>query len=115
MNNLFLLKPNKEYQKSFENYVLAYENLNDDCYFDIYKKGLENFDEYLNDLSNISKGIDVPQGWVTTSTFWLIDNHEVVGVVRIRHLEIGTAGHIGYDISPGYRNKVMVIKFLNWH
>ena len=105
MNDLFLVEPNKEYQKSFENYVLAYKNVNDDCYLDIYKKGLENFDEYLNDLSNISKGIDVPQGWVTSSTFWLIDNHEVVGVVRIRHQEIVTAGHIGYDISPGYRNK----------
>ena len=105
MNDLFLVEPNKEYQKSFEYYVLAYKNENDDCYLDIYKKGLENFDEYLNDLSNISKGIDVPQGWVTSSTFWLIDNHEVVGVVRIRHQEIGTAGHIGYDISPCYRNK----------
>jgi predicted acetyltransferase len=105
MNDLFLVEPNKKYQKSFENYVLAYKNINDDCYLDIYKKGLENFDEYLNDLSNISKGIDVPKGWVPSSTFWLIDNHEVVGVVRIRHQEIGTAGNIGYDISPCYRNK----------
>ena len=105
MKDLFLAKPNKEYQKSFEDYVLAYKKANDDRYLDIYKKGLENFDEYLNDLRNNSKGIDVPQGWVATSTFWLIDNHEVVGVVRIRHQEIGTAGHIGYDISPCFRNK----------
>lgn len=105
MKDLFLAKPDKEYQESFENYVQAYENANDDCYFDIYKKGLESFDEYLNDLHNISKGIDVPQGWVATSTFWLIDNHEVVGVVRIRHQEVSTAGHIGYDISPCHRNK----------
>ena len=79
MNDLFLFEPNKKYQKSFENYVLAYKNVNDGCYLNIYKKGLENFDEYLNDLSNISKGIDVPQGWVTSSTFWLINNDEVVG------------------------------------
>lgn len=43
MNDLFLVEPNKEYQKSFENYALAYKNVNDDCYFDIYKKGLENY------------------------------------------------------------------------
>lgn len=42
---------------------------------------------YLNNLHNYSKGIDLPQGWVRTSTFWLIDNNEVVGVVRIRHEE----------------------------
>ncbi|WP_411678848.1 hypothetical protein [Clostridium thailandense] len=69
MNDLFLVEPNKEYQKSFEDYVLAYKNINNDCYLDIYKKGLENFDVYLDDLSNISKGIDVPQGWGTSSTF----------------------------------------------
>ncbi|MGK0467563.1 GNAT family N-acetyltransferase [Clostridium sp.] len=112
MNDLFLVEPRKEYQKSFENYVLAYRKTNDNCYLNIYNKGLENFDGYLNDLHNISKGIDLPQGWVTTSTFWLIDNNEVVGVVRIRHQEIECSGHIGYDISPCYRNKGYGTKIL---
>jgi predicted acetyltransferase len=105
MNDLFLVEPIKEYQKSFENYVLAYRKINDDCYLNLYIKGLENFDGYLNDLYNYSKGVDLPEGWVETSTFWLIDNNEVVGVVRIRHQEIECSGHIGYDISPCYRNK----------
>ena len=105
MKDLYLAEPSKEFQKSFENYVLAYRDAKDDIYFDKYKKGLENFDEYLNNLINLSKGIDVPEDWVPTSSFWLIDDHEVVGVVRIRHQEVSTAGHIGYDISPLYRNK----------
>lgn len=29
----------------------------------------------------------------------------MVGVVRVRHQDVSTAGHIGYDISPCYRNK----------
>ena len=29
----------------------------------------------------------------------------MVGVVRIRHQEVEYSGHIGYDISPYYRNK----------
>jgi predicted acetyltransferase len=105
MKEIYLAEPNKEFQKSFERYVLAYRDTKDDHYFDIYKNGLENFDEYLNTLCNLSKGIDVPKGWVATSTFWLIDDNEVVGVVRIRHQEVSTAGHIGYDISPSFRNK----------
>jgi len=105
MNNLLLVEPRREYQKSFENYILAYVRKNDTHYLNIYKKGLEDFHEYLNYLSNLSKGIEIPQGWVTTSTFWLIDNDEVVGVVRVRHQNVSTAGHIGYDISPCYRNK----------
>lgn len=45
------------------------------------------------------------QGEVATSTFWLIDNNDVIGVVRIRLREVECAGHIGYDISPDYRNR----------
>ena len=105
MKDLFLVEPNKEYQKSFENYVLTYRKINDEYYFNKYKRALENFQEYLNDLYNYSKGDNLSQGEVITSAFWLIDKKEVVGVVRIRHQEVECAGHIGYDISPDYRNR----------
>ena len=72
MKDLFLAEPDKKYQKSFENYAIAYKLLQEE---------------------------------VKTSTFWLIDKTEVVGVVRIRHEEVEYAGHIGYDISPEYRNR----------
>lgn len=103
MKDLFLSKPSKEYQKSFENYVLSYKKANEDYYFNIYKKALENFDEYLNYLENYANGINLPEGNVAMSTFWLIDNNEVVGVTRVRHQEVMYSGHIGYDISPSYR------------
>lgn len=105
MKNVFLTVPSKEYKKSFEEYVMAYKNANDNYYFDKYKKGMENFSEYLDDLHNYSRGIDLPKGWGTTLTFWLIDHNEVVGVVRVRHQDVGKDGHIGYDISPKHRNK----------
>ena len=60
MKDLFLAKPNKEYQRSFKDYVLSYKKSGDDFYFNIYRKGLENFNEYLNELHNFSKGIDLP-------------------------------------------------------
>lgn len=103
MNHLFLAEPNKKYQKSFENYAFAYKN--DSYYFGKYEEALKDFDDYINLLHANSKGLNVPQDWVPTSTFWLINEDNVVGVVRIRHREIGSAGHIGYDISPNYRNK----------
>lgn len=105
MTNLFLSIPNKKYQKSFEEYVIAYQKEENNFYFSKYKKGIEDFNEYIEDLYKYSKGLDLPDGEVTTSTLWLIDNNEVVGVVRVRHEDVGTDGHIGYDISPCYRNK----------
>lgn len=105
MNDLFLIKPNKEYKNSFEDYVSAYKRINDSHYFNKYKKALENFSDYLDDIYNYSNGINLPQGEAITSTFWLINKNKVVGVIRIRHQEVEYAGHIGYDISPDYRNK----------
>ena len=112
MKDLFLAEPNKKYQKSFRNYALSYRKINDEHYFNKYKKALENFQDYLEYLHKYSKGNDMPQGEVITSTFWLIDKKEVVGVVRIRHQEVECAGHIGYDISPDCRNRGYGFKIL---
>ena len=105
MKNLFLAEPNEKYQRTFENYAQAYRKINDAYYSNKYKKALENFQNYLKDLHDYFKGNSLSEGKVITSTFWLIDEEEVVGVVRIRHKEVEFAGHIGYDISPTHRNK----------
>ena len=108
-----LVEPIDQYQESFRNYVLAYRDINDEHYYKRYEKSLETFQEYINDLYNYSLGINLPEGNVKYSTFWLIDNNVVVGVVRVRHQEIKYAGHIGYDISPYYRNKGYGTEILN--
>lgn len=105
MNDLYLTKPNKNYQSSFENYTLAYQKINDAYYFEKYEKSLRDFDQYIQDLDEQSNGINIPRDWVATSTFWLIDKDTVVGVVRVRHQEVESAGHIGYDISPCFRGR----------
>ncbi len=105
MKNSFLAEPCREYKNSFENYVLAYKRAKDNYYYDKYKKALEDFDEYLEELDNYSKGTGRTLEDVATTTLWLIEDNEVVGVVRIRHWEVECAGHIGYDISPEYRNR----------
>lgn len=58
---------------------------------------------------NHSKGIDLPDGWVPSTTFFLWNNDVIVGLFRIRHylndhLRNG-AGHIGYGIGKKHRGK----------
>jgi predicted acetyltransferase len=105
MRDLILVEPNIIYQKSFENYALAYRKINDTHYFNKYRQAIVNFHDYLTVLHNFSEGNDLLPGEVQTSSFWLIAKNDVVGVVRIRRQEIESAGHIGYDISPEYRNR----------
>lgn len=112
MTDLFLHKPDIKYKNGFEKYVIAYKEAGENYYFNMYKQALENFDEYLKYLDNWLKGINLKDGFVNTSTFWLIDNNEVVGVTRVRHEEVECAGHIGYDIAPIYRTKGYGTKIL---
>ena len=74
-----------------------------------YLLSRDDFSSYIQSLTDESNGINLPEGYVPCSHFWLIDdNQSILGGVRIRHninndfltLE---AGHIGYDIAPSFR------------
>ncbi len=67
-------------------------------------------------LINNSKGIDLPEGHVPETEFFLWDDDKIVGLFRIRHelndfLRDG-AGHIGYGIKKEYRGKGYATKGL---
>lgn len=56
-----------------------------------------------------SQGIELPEGFVPCTEFFLWDGDEIVGLFRIRHyltdgLKAG-AGHIGYGIKKEFRGK----------
>lgn len=62
------------------------------------------------DLQDNAGGINIKEGWVPSSTYWLVDTHsKVVGAVNIRHrLTEGlsqSGGHIGYGILRSQRRK----------
>lgn len=67
-------------------------------------------------LINNSKGIDLPEGHVPGTEFFLWEDDEIVGLFRIRHelndfLREG-AGHIGYGIKKEHRGKGYATKGL---
>lgn len=47
----------------------------------------DTFEDDIETLNNRSKGIDLPEGKVPNSTFFLIDkmNDKIVGAINIRH------------------------------
>lgn len=68
-----------------------------------------NFEQYVVRELERAEGKNLPEGYVPSATYWLVDNDEFVGRVNIRHrlndhlLKIG--GHIGYYIRPSQRKK----------
>jgi predicted acetyltransferase len=68
-------------------------------------------------LLDHAAGLNLPEGWVPCSTYWLLSDEEVLlGEIRIRHrltpaLE-DYGGHIGYMVRPGERRKGYATRML---
>ncbi len=68
------------------------------------------FNLMVEKLNGYKKGVELPEGFVECSTFWLInENNRILGAIDIRHrlndyLSF-RGGHIGYGIRPSERRK----------
>ncbi len=107
-----LIKPSINYLTSFRKYVKEYEDAHDYFYEDLYSDSKGNFKDYLRLLELHSLGKRLPRGLTSYETYWLIDYHEVVGVVRIRKKALKVIGNIGYDIRPSFRSEGYGTKIL---
>ena len=107
-----LVKVSQEYSDLFLKGLEEYKT-------DTAKFGLDNmqkviqtveegkFNEWLEKAKNADLGIDLPEGWISNTKYWLIDNNEYIGSFTLRHdvnehlMQWG--GHIGYIIAPSKR------------
>lgn len=68
-----------------------------------------NTSEYIAFTQDHERGKNLPKDWMPYSTYWLMDNDEFIGELRIRpalteHLR-NIGGQIGYTIKPSKRKK----------
>lgn len=113
MKELILVKPDRVY-------INQYINLINECKEDIERCGMNYLipssdnDRILEDIQQLKdneKGINLPDGWVSSSTYWLMDRDYtcILGVISIRHAltEYLTfrGGHISYYIRLSKRAK----------
>jgi predicted acetyltransferase len=102
-----LILPEMQYKQSYIEYIAE---LGDE---DRYPFPLDfdygNFPDLLRKLSDFSRGVDLPSGYVPSTTYWLVDSGQLIGVSNLRHYlndrikHIG--GHIGLGIRPSFRGK----------
>ena len=105
-----LIEPTLELKAEFQSMVAEYIDAGEQTYAEMYAEGVEDFNSYVAKLHDHAKGLNLPDGWVPSSTFWLVsDNSRVLGCSRLRHYLAGDlkyeGGHIGYDIRPSERRK----------
>ncbi|MEF2965852.1 GNAT family N-acetyltransferase [Paenibacillus sp. M1] len=117
MDNLRLVKPQAELKTEYLSFYREWKKSGEDMVPWVISKDPSDFQAMLTSLSDNEAGIGLPDGWVSDSTFWLIDNNNrVVGAVNIRHqlseYLYHAGGHIGYGIRPSERRKGYATKLL---
>ncbi|CZF81923.1 Acetyltransferase (GNAT) family protein [Grimontia celer] len=105
-----LVVPALEFEKAFNTFFddFAHNDVENSAY---YQEGKTQFKRYVQRLLDESEGLNLQNGYVPCSHFWLMDSEQnILGAIRVRHhidndflaLE---CGHIGYDIAPSHRRK----------
>ncbi len=110
MNKTQLVRPGEEFENSYADLIREYESKKEAPVPFPLKFEHDDFKALLKRLDDCSKGIDIPEGFVPHSSFWLIDACDrIIGVSNIRHGLTDKlrreGGHIGYGIRPSERRK----------
>lgn len=102
-----LVLPSRKHVQSYRAYI---RELGDE---ERYPFPLEfdhtDFGALLQRLQDFKNGTRIPEGFVPSSTFWLVDETELIGVSNLRHFLNEKirhcGGHIGLGIRPSYRGR----------
>jgi predicted acetyltransferase len=110
-----LITPTLNYEASYREYI---KELGDEERYP-YPLDLDHSDfaAFVQKLNGYSKGLNLPGNLVPNTTFWLIENHEIIGCSHLRHclndaLKFA-GGHIGLGIRPSKRGQGYGMKLLN--
>lgn len=115
---MFLVRPTLDFKKEYIDFYQEWKESGEEMIPFVIKKNPVDFQLMMDYLSDCEKGLEPQESWIpASSTYWLIDNNEMVGVVNIRHclteLLFKAGGHIGYGIRPSKRGKGYATKILS--
>lgn len=111
-----LVTPSLRYEQSFRTYITELKD--EERYPFVLDLDASNFNDYLRRLNEFKQGIDIPEGYVESSTFWLVCGDALLGVSNLRHrlneqiAHVG--GHVGLGIRPSARGKGLSTLLLHW-
>lgn len=115
---MFLAHPTFDLKSKYIDFYQEWKESGEEMIPFVIKKDPKNFQSMLNYLSDCEKGIEPLESWIPeSSTYWLIDKNEMIGVVNIRHHLteplFNDGGHIGYGIRPSKRKKGYATRILS--
>jgi len=115
--NVQLVKPARQLREEYLTFYQEWKDSGEDMVPWVIERDPSDFEAMLQFLDDNENGRNLPDGWIPSSTYWLIDDsRRVVGAVNIRHSLtdrlLNSGGHIGYGIRPSERRKGYATKLL---
>lgn len=102
-----LILPRPEYEPSYHAYIR--ELGGEERYPFPLDYEYRNFPALLGRLDDLANGVSVPSGFVPSTTYWLTEGAELIGVSNLRHYLNDRlrhhGGHIGLGVRPSYRGR----------
>jgi predicted acetyltransferase len=102
-----LILPTIQYESSYRSYIK--ELADEERYPFPLDFDSGNFETMIERNSDFANGVNIPEGFVASSTFWMMADDEIIGVSNLRH-ELNDpirycGGHIGLGVRPSFRGK----------
>lgn len=118
MQDVYLVRPALEWKDSYLDFYHEWIASGEDIVPWVVEKDPSDFEAMVQWLDDHSNGIDLRDGWVPDTTYWLATaDRKIVGAVNIRHeltpWLMDRGGHIGYGIRPSERRKGYATKLLS--
>lgn len=110
VQNLRLIKPTDILEKEYLDMILEWEQSGEELIPWSLNLDTANFNLMIKNLNGYVEGINLPEGFVKFSTYWLVnENNKILGAIEIRHrlndFLSFRGGHIGYGVRPTERMK----------
>lgn len=102
-----LIVPTAEFETSYRQYIQ--ELGSEERYPFPLDFDHSDFPTLLARLDEFRKGVNLPEGYVRSTTYWLVQDGELMGVSNLRHYlndrirHVG--GHIGLGVRPSRRGR----------
>ena len=115
--NLQLIEPRESLKTEYYAFIQEFKDLKEELIPFVLKYDDKNFETLIRIIKGFPKGLNIPEGFVAHSTYWLIKNNKkILGALNIRHKLTARLKHngglIGYGIRPSERQKEYATEIL---
>jgi predicted acetyltransferase len=114
---LELREPAEELRKAYLDYLEDFRQAGESPRPSGVADSQSDYDEFVRRCRQIAAGVNLPEGYVPKTQFWLVQEGRILGTARLRHgltrslADFG--GHIGYEIRPSERGKGYATRLLS--